>query len=299
MIQRWLGHDRPKQYCAFAGRRSMLQHTLDRVAEYLPRDQTITVLGTGHRMYLDSSDVARVPGLVLEQPANCGTAVGIMLPATHVMAEDPSATLMIFPSDHFIRPQELFISHLRFAHIIAHQYPDHLILLGATPDGPEPEYGWIVTGERKRAPVSYRLVPDALEVLEFWEKPDPAEAQRLFYEGSLWNTMIVVVKVKTLWNLAWVLAPDMMSRFESLLHILRSIRKLHFPSENEELAVKQAYEGMAAVDFSRDILQQADGMTLVIPMDGVAWSDWGRPERVVQTLQAIGITPAFPLEAMA
>ncbi|MDR4493135.1 MAG: hypothetical protein R3B74_01690 [Nitrospirales bacterium] len=31
-------------------------------------------------------------------------------------------------------------------------------------------------------------------------------------------------------------------------------------------------------------------------MDNVLWSDWGRPERILETLQAVGIQPTFPAE---
>ena len=31
-IRRWLGYEKPKQYCTFVGSRSMFQHTLDRAA---------------------------------------------------------------------------------------------------------------------------------------------------------------------------------------------------------------------------------------------------------------------------
>jgi mannose-1-phosphate guanylyltransferase len=34
-IRRWLGYEKPKQYCTFVGSRSMFQHTLDRAARLL------------------------------------------------------------------------------------------------------------------------------------------------------------------------------------------------------------------------------------------------------------------------
>ena len=33
LVQRWLGQPKPKQYCAFVGTRSLLQHTLDRATD--------------------------------------------------------------------------------------------------------------------------------------------------------------------------------------------------------------------------------------------------------------------------
>jgi hypothetical protein len=31
-------------------------------------------------------------------------------------------------------------------------------------------------------------------------------------------------------------------------------------------------------------------------LEKVLWSDWGRPERILETLQAVGISPTFPTE---
>ena len=44
-IKGWLGYHCPKQYCTFVGRRSMLQHTLDRAKQLVPADRIITVMG--------------------------------------------------------------------------------------------------------------------------------------------------------------------------------------------------------------------------------------------------------------
>jgi hypothetical protein len=33
-------------------------------------------------------------------------------------------------------------------------------------------------------------------------------------------------------------------------------------------------------------------------MEGIEWSDWGRPERVVESLSRLGKSPTFPLDAV-
>jgi hypothetical protein len=44
------------------------------------------------------------------------------------------------------------------------------------------------------------------------------------------------------------------------------------------------------------MLQPLTDQLGVIELDGVLWSDWGRPERIVETLRLLGKTPAFPME---
>jgi hypothetical protein len=37
----------------------------------------------------------------------------------------------------------------------------------------------------------------------------------------------------------------------------------------------------------------------VIPMKGILWSDWGRAERIAETLRCIGKQPNFPETILA
>src|SRR5512146_588053 len=74
MTERWLGTHRPKQYCTFVGSRTMLEHTLDRAEALVGADHIVTVIGRGHRCFVDE---ASMPGKVIEQPANLDTGPGI------------------------------------------------------------------------------------------------------------------------------------------------------------------------------------------------------------------------------
>lgn len=46
---------------------------------------------------------------VIAQPINRETAVGILLAVTHVYTQDPEAMVVVFPSDHFVRPEQQFL----------------------------------------------------------------------------------------------------------------------------------------------------------------------------------------------
>ena len=61
------GSHRPKQYCSFDGRQSMLEHTLDRATAASGPHRLVTVIGAGHRRFL--AELASNPtGRVIEQP---------------------------------------------------------------------------------------------------------------------------------------------------------------------------------------------------------------------------------------
>jgi mannose-1-phosphate guanylyltransferase len=50
---------------------------------------------------------------------------------------------------------------------------------------------------------------------------------------------------------------------------------------------------MPSANFSRDLLQRAAKQAVVLPMTDVEWSDWGRPVRVLETLDRLNKPPNF------
>jgi mannose-1-phosphate guanylyltransferase len=259
----------------------MLEHTFNRALDVVAPDRVVTVINADHRRYLEEPRRIEAPGRVVEQPRRCDTGPGVYLPLTHVMARDPGALVAIMPSDHFIHPRERFAELLDEAYRLADYLPGQIVLLSARPDAAEADYGWISPGlalAGRRATLVER----------FKEKPAPAEAAALYRRGGLWNTMIMVARVSALWEIARELQPEMLAPFEAL--------RAEIGRPGEAAAVERAYEAMPSVNFSRDIVEKAADWTVAMPMDGVHWSDWGRPQRIAETLAKIGKTQSFPPE---
>jgi mannose-1-phosphate guanylyltransferase len=292
LIRRWLGDDRPKQYCAFYGSRSMLEHTAHRAAKLVPFHRILTVIGNGHGRFLGEN---ALPGRMIEQPESRDTGPGVFLAATFVYAQDPEALVVILPSDHFVRDESGFIEHADWMIEMAEHFPGKVILLGAVPDGAEPDYGWIepgpdVTGETPTRKHSLQ------GVLSFHEKPSSGDARDFFDFGYLWNTMIIAAKVKALWRLGRRLMPEMMELFEMLRRdILLSNAQGRLDKRRERLALSHLYTRLRSNNFSRDLLESSPEHILVSRMNDVGWSDWGRPSRVLASLDRIGKPPNFPL----
>ena len=293
LISYWLGGDRPKQYCAFVGSRSMFQHTIDRARSVVSEEHVVTIIGRGHRKFLTESANEHVPGVVLEQPRNLGTAPGVFLPTAYVLAENPEATVILLPSDHFVHPEDRFCDHIIHACELAEEYCDQIILVGAIPNRAETDYGWIAPG-KTRTDGSDTLAYGPKKVMRFREKPDVKEARVLLRQGCLWNTMVMTVKAKTLWTLGRQCLPEMMYKFDAFLIVLRSVREGRLDPRYEASALATVYNDLAPADFSRDILQHVSDHSMVLPMDGVDWCDWGRPRRVAETLASLGRRPLFP-----
>ncbi len=284
----WLGRPVPKQYCAFVGERSMLQHTLERASRVSRSENVVTVVAREHRGYWKSQvsgDFAR--GLVA-QPVNRDTAAGIFLPLARVRHLDPDATVVLFPSDHFIYPEARFTASIEAAVRAAAELPQRIVLLGVRPDEPEPDYGWIFQG-RELLEVDGRKVH---AVRSFLEKPTAADARAARTEGALWNTLILAARVDTVWRLGWRYLPQVLFRFESYVEAIGT--------PHEESTLFSIYADMPAQNFSSDLLQRARSEVAVMQLEDVLWSDWGRAERIVETLGRVGKQPAWEAqEALA
>ncbi len=136
-IESWLGRHLPKQYCAFKGTRTMIEHTMTRAVDAVGAEKIVTVIGSGHWRHLDEPRRLEVPGRIVEQPENRETGPGLFLGLSWVMAADPEALVAVLPSDHYVSSRRRFATHLRRAFALAGRLPENIVLLGVRPDRPE------------------------------------------------------------------------------------------------------------------------------------------------------------------
>jgi hypothetical protein len=181
------GDDRPKQYACLLGGRSLLQHTLGRMRRAIPPERTVVIAQQRHERYLaDEFDGAPVPH-VLRQPADRGTAPGVLFPVHWIAWRDPGAVVVILPSDRFVLGEEAFIQHVVGAAALARLQRERLILVGARPTTLETQYGWVEPGE----PFDWIQDEPVCEAVRFWEKPDEDTARACWSNGGLWNTFVL------------------------------------------------------------------------------------------------------------
>ncbi|MBI3078626.1 MAG: NTP transferase domain-containing protein [Deltaproteobacteria bacterium] len=281
LIRRVLGDERPKQYAALVGSRSMLRHTVDRVAPVIPRDRTVVVTHRRHIMYVTKEFASGLMLHLLVQPEDRGTAAGILYPVHWIRWRDPEATVAVFPSDHFIVEEGLFMDHVLEVAAFVSRHPRWLVLLGAQPSGPETEYGWIEPGE----PIGRTGTSPVWRVRRFWEKPSKETARTCFAGGHLWNTFVFVATVATLIEAGRQFLPELN---DCLARIAPSKER-----SGESWAVQEAYARSPRADFSRAVLDPSPPFLAVSRLPALTWSDWGTPGRVLQTLQKAGLSPPW------
>lgn len=278
-VESWLGYHKPKQYCTFYGDRSLFQQTVDRADALGTPSRRVAVVARHHLDEATRQLRCRPRGLLLAQPANRGTAAGILFALARIRAAEPSGLAVVYPSDHFVFPEARFVGVVGRAVEAAREHLESLVLLGVTPDGPEGDYGWIRPGSG---------VGRLRRVAGFVEKPSPNACEALMAEGALWNSMVVAGRIETFWRLATRAVPESTALFSLYWDAVGT------PWEIEVL--EQIYELLPSRDFSKDVLESTHDRLLVLLLDGVLWSDWGRPERIARTLRSIGAEPAFSEE---
>jgi mannose-1-phosphate guanylyltransferase len=276
------GDDRPKQYACFVDGRTLLRCTLDRTGRAIPPERTVVIAQQRHTRYLAEEFAgSRLPH-VLRQPEDRGTAAGILLPVHWISWRDPGAVVVVFPSDHFVIGEDAFMRHVVAAAAWARLRRDRLVLIGATPTAPEVQYGWIERGK------SLDWIEDApvCEVARFWEKPGEDTARTCWMGGGLWNTLVLVGTAEAFMDVGWRALPVLSERLARI--------EPFADTEDEPWALTQAYLLAPDANFSRAVLEPCppDLAVSELPAD-VTWSDWGTPDRVVQSLRGAGLQPAW------
>ncbi|HTP42742.1 MAG TPA: sugar phosphate nucleotidyltransferase [Nitrospiria bacterium] len=291
-IRQWRGDTLPKQYVDFTGDGSLLERTWRRAEQLLPAERLLTIVNRSHLTYREACRqlANRDTPNVIIQPENKETGVGLYLSLLHLHRLNPDAVMVVFPSDHFIDEETLFMGHVELACREVERNPAGFVLLGIEPTGPEPEYGYLLPGRRKEDGVGGCMK----RLIQFEEKPDRETAGALIQAGALWNAFVMVARVERFVTLMRWLAPALCRAFE---HVERAIG-----TSRERETVESVYRHLEPVNFSSNILQAAAAHRLVklsvLPVRGVGWSDWGSAERLMAHLRRLGhLTWLKPLGA--
>lgn len=264
-----------KQFSTIIGKRSMLQCTLDRIVQLIPPERVLVVVSSQHRDDAEKQLAHWPRENIIYQPMNRDTAPGIFLPLAHITNRDPTATVLVFPSDHFILDEVRFLGAVRKALAELKKNPSKLILLGMTPqEGEETEYGYIVGAAR----TSQR--DEISPVCGFVEKPPLPQARDLIERGALWNTMVFAVDNGVLWDMAQRTSP-------ALYHAFRLIQ-LTLRNGGSAQSLEHIYEVIPQVNFSSAICEPLAAKLCVLAVPDVGWSDWGTAGSILRTLKKLG-----------
>ena len=180
------------------------------------------------------------------QPKHQGTAYEVLLALLMLETRiSPSTAVLFLPVDCVVNDEVVMTNSLAsMAEWIADE-PGPVYLLGAVPQGPHDQLGYIVPWH------DVMLMPTG--VYEFVERPDVHRARKLINAGGLWNTFIFGGSLASLIQL---FRPTFYATIADLRAALRS--------DHIALDLVRAYNNLTSLDFSQDLLaRQTDNLRVL------------------------------------
>ena len=254
--------------------KSMIQHTVERVKNLVDIENIYVVTNEMYKN-LVSEHIPDIPEAnIIIEPAAKNTAPCIGLAAVHIAKKDINSKMIILPSDHLIKFNEIFIDTLKTALDVVEK-GDNLATIGITPNYPETGYGYInfTKGE------SFKDSTNIYEVLRFVEKPNLEKAKEYLTSGQyLWNSGMFVWKASTILKNFKEYLPEI---YEGLQKIGKSINTGKY-----EEVLKKEFLNLPSESIDYGIMEKAKNI-YVIP-GNFGWDDvgsWLSLERINKTNQ--------------
>jgi mannose-1-phosphate guanylyltransferase len=280
------GDERPKQFCPILNDRTLLDETRSRIALKIKPENTFFSLTQKHERFYKHAlwNVPEENRIV--QPENKGTAPAILYNLMRLAKISPDATVAFFPSDHYFSDNEAFMETVETAYRAVDINPNSVVLLGIEAAKPETSYGWIEPVESLFGGLSRSVS----RVKRFWEKPSHRTARNLMKQKCLWNSFVMVGKVEAFLEIFRKHVPDLYRIFNASSSALGTA--------SESSVIRSIYAWINDANFSSDVLGKASEELLVLRVGNVGWSDWGEPQRVMGTLNGLGVKPDW-MQALA
>jgi mannose-1-phosphate guanylyltransferase/mannose-1-phosphate guanylyltransferase/mannose-6-phosphate isomerase len=204
--------ERPKQFLALTGGRSLFEETLRRVADPA-RFTAPLVVGNARHAPLLEADIAAsgvTPAALVLEPEGRNTAPAITLAALVCQELKLVDLALILPCDHAIAQPAGLMDAVATARAAARS--GRLVAFGLPPEGPETGYGYIRRGEP---------LPEGegiFAVARFVEKPSREEAGAMNAGGGwLWNSGIFLFPIATILAELRRLMPETLAACEEAL----------------------------------------------------------------------------------
>ena len=261
-------NDKPKQFLSLTqDKETMIQKTVKRLLPVVEKDDIYIVTNASYTS-LVSEQLPDIPKEnILAEPCARNTAPCIAYAAAIINKKYDDAIMLVLPSDHLIKYEDIYISTLKKA-IKSAKEGKNLITIGITPTYPETGYGYINFGEEKG---------DVFEVKKFVEKPDLKTAKSYLSSGKyLWNSGMFVWKISSIMRNFREFMPD----------IHKGALKIgeNFGTENFNSVLKEEFENFRSESIDFGIMEKADDIYTIPGSFG--WDDvgsWLAIERINET----------------
>lgn len=245
----------PKQFLALTGNhKSLIQQTADRMKK-VSDDAPFVITGANYRNLI----MEHLPECkIICEPSAKNTAPAIGLAALKIRRWDPNAVMIVLPSDHMVKNEEVLIETIRVASELA-STKDLLVTIGIKPSNPNTGYGYIKLGPAISGNTYY--------IDRFYEKPNLERARKYVEEKNyFWNSGMFIWKASTILT-------EIRNHMPDLHEALMKIDGVIGTELEEEITTKvfNEIEGQS-IDFG--VLEHSRHCA-VITSDDFGWSDVG------------------------
>lgn len=260
----------PKQFLSLTDDgKTMIQLTVERISPMVKLEDIYVATNKDYKALV----LEQLPGLpeqnVLCEPVGRSTAPCIGLGAMHMAKKYDDAVMFVFPSDHLIKFNKMFIRTLHDAYEVAEK-GDNLVTIGIVPDYPETGYGYIKFD-------SHITEGQAYKVDRFVEKPSLEVAKEyLATEEYLWNSGMFIWKVSSILKNIQRYMPD---TYKALKRIQETIG-----TEQESNVLEKEFHGIQSQSIDYGIMEKAEDIYILLGAFG--WDDvgsWLAVERIKKT----------------
>lgn len=266
----------PKQFCRIFND-SLHSMTLQRLSQ-LSQPWVVTGASLKDLTEKQVRDLKMNPSNIIYEPMAKNTAPAIAFLCHILFNKGFSEEIVgIFPADHLIEKEEVFLSAVNLAQEEAKK--GKVVTLGIQPDHPATGFGYIQTAK------SFNSKHGDLKsfgVEKFHEKPSLETAQSFLNEGNFyWNAGIFVFKVSTMIELFKKFQPDLWNQISSI----------HIDLSN----VQEIYSQVANISIDYAIMENLKSENLsCIPCD-MGWNDVGSWDAISELLNG-GIEQKFQVQ---
>jgi mannose-1-phosphate guanylyltransferase/mannose-6-phosphate isomerase len=239
------------------GKESLLQQTAKRISgnRFAP---AIVVSGEDQGVFIKRQLEAAGASLdaILLEPVGRNTAAAAALAAAWVFPKGDEI-LLLMPSDHAIGDREAFMRAIEVG--APHAERGAIVTFGATPTGPNTQYGYIEAGARG--------ADGAFPIARFVEKPRADRAAEYVASGRFfWNAGIFMMKASTLLEEMRQFLPATIEAVELALGQARVDIPFVRPSAD-------AFSMAENISIDHGIMEKT-GRGMVVPVQ-MGWSDVG------------------------
>lgn len=249
----------PKQFLSLTDDgKTMIQLTVERISPLVDIKDVYIATNANYRELVKQ----QLPGIpeenILCEPVGRNTAPCIGLGAVHIAKKYEDAVMIVLPSDHLIKHNDIFADTFKSACEIAEE-GENLVTVGITPNYPETGYGYIKYNAAKKSGESFA-------VDKFVEKPDLETAKSYLADGSyLWNSGMFVWKVSTILNCFKEYMP---ASYDGLMTIKASVG-----AKDEQAVLEREFPNLESQSVDYGIMEKASSIYTLAGNFG--WDDVG------------------------